>query len=88
MKKIIYYRVLDHCEDSYYETSTHWDNLKEEGRFAVQDAADNYHSEHDGWECDWPLIFSLHESEDGPEICRFSVNRAPEPVFSASPIDV
>lgn len=85
MEKRIAYRVIDHCENSYYELDTHWD-IHNDGRWAAQDAADNYHSEHDGWECSWPLIFSLHESENGPEICRFSVNREAEPVFSASPI--
>ena len=45
--------------------------------------AENFHSEHGGWECSWPLVFKVYESEDGPEIARFSVDRDVAPLFTA-----
>ena len=43
--------------------------------------ADDYHTHHDGWEASWPLTLVLYESEDGPEMARFTVDRVVGPVF-------
>jgi len=45
--------------------------------------ADDYHSNHDGWESRWPLTLSLFESEDGPELARFEIEREARPTFVA-----
>lgn len=54
----------------------------------AEDAADDYHSNHDGWEAAWPKVFAIHETEDGPELARFEVQRDFAPTFSAALIEV
>lgn len=49
-------------------------------------AADDYHSNHDGWEASWPIRFGISATEHGPEMARFEVDRDVEPVFAASRI--
>lgn len=82
-KRVIHYRVVDHCEDSYYALETAWD-LGEEPGYVAEEAAKNYFEEHDGWEASWPLTISLHIEEGGPEVARFVVELEAEPVFTAS----
>jgi hypothetical protein len=48
--------------------------------------ADEYHSNHDGWENSWPLNISIAESEDGAIIATFSVEREAQPVFYATKV--
>ena len=50
----------------------------------AEDCADDYHSNHDGWESSWPLNITLYETEDGPAIAEFIVERESQPVFYAS----
>lgn len=47
----------------------------------VTDLADDYHSNHDGWESSWPLQFRIYE--DGVEVARFEVEREYDPRFTA-----
>lgn len=47
------------------------------------EAAEDFHSHHDGWEARWPREFVLYDSEDGEPIARFEVERDTEPVFHA-----
>jgi hypothetical protein len=49
-------------------------------------AADDFHSNHDGWEASWPITFGIAATEDGPELARFEVDRDVEPVFSATAV--
>jgi len=51
---------------------------------AVECASD-YHDDHDGWESSWPIVLMLFETEDGPEVCRFSVDLEARPHFIATP---
>lgn len=53
-------------------------------RMLAQEAADDYHSNHDAWEAPWPLVFALYGSEDGEEVARFSVDRELQYRFTAS----
>lgn len=85
-KKTIFYRVIDDCEDSYYELKTSWD-IDEDPDYIAQDAADDYYSSHDGWESDWPLTIALHEHEDGPEKTRMIVDMEALPNFTARHIE-
>ena len=65
--------------------------LTVEGRYDLADkfdlaslakrAADDYHSNHDGWEASWPISFAITTSEDGDELARFEIERDVEPVF-------
>lgn len=47
----------------------------------VTDLANDYHSNHDGWESSWPLEFRIYKT--GVEVARFNVERAHEPQFYA-----
>jgi hypothetical protein len=49
------------------------------------DLAEDYHSNHDGWEAHWPLQIRIYD--DGVEVARFSVERENEPVFYAWEIE-
>jgi hypothetical protein len=79
----IWYRCPEECEDSYYRLINTFCG-KESLSSIAQEAADDYHSNHDDWGSSWPLIFSLHETEGGPELARFEVERELEPVFYAT----
>lgn len=83
-KQTLWYRCVDHCDESFYSCET-TENLDDPHsyRWAVTKAAKDYHSNHDGWESNWPLVFSLHKTEGGPELARFLVDRDVEPVFYA-----
>ncbi len=82
-KKTVWYRCLTHCEESFYVFRAIHDDFD---RWMAQEAASDYHNGHDGWEANWPLEFSLHETEGGPELARFEVQREAEPVFYAAAI--
>jgi hypothetical protein len=81
--RTVWYRCLTHCEESFYELKPMHSDFD---RWMAREAAEDYHSEHDGWEANWPLEFALHETENGPEIARFEVQREVEPVFYATEI--
>lgn len=53
----------------------------------AEEAADDYHSDHGGWEASWPKVFCIHETQDGPEIARFEVERDFTTTFSAARIE-
>ncbi len=62
---------------------TRWDarNLD----YVAEDAAEDYHSRHDGWEDSWPLTFVILDEELN-ELGRFSVERETVPQFHAEKI--
>lgn len=47
------------------------------------EAAEDYHFNHDGWESSWPLNITLYESEDGPAVAKYEVERETVPEFHA-----
>lgn len=49
----------------------------------AEDAAKNYHSEHDGWEASWPVTFSIFD-EAGAHLGDVEVEREYDPVFSGT----
>lgn len=85
MRTRVWYQVVDQCEDTYYVLNTKFD-FTEFPDWVAEDAAENYWSYHDGWDTDWPVVITLHESEDGPEVARFSVNSRQTRHFSADKI--
>jgi hypothetical protein len=46
--------------------------------------ADDWHSNHDGWEASWPRTFVLFRDKTGPAFARFTVDREYAPQFSAT----
>lgn len=77
----IFYSIDD--DNHSYPLETNWD-IHEDGEYAAQDAAEDYHSNHDGWEASWPVDVSLRETKDGPVIATYQVEREYEPQFSAT----
>lgn len=51
----------------------------------AQDAAEDYHRNHDGWESVWPVVVTLYtdDSEEAQEVAKFKVDRVPVPSFEA-----
>jgi hypothetical protein len=83
----IWYRVIDHCEASYYdiELPVTYDLTRPmEQTLIAARCAEDYHSNHDGWESNWPLTFALHATEEGPEVARLEIDREAVPHFYAS----
>lgn len=51
--------------------------------FLAEEAAADFHSEHDGWEGVWPRTITLYDGKDGAELGQFTVERECEPSFNA-----
>lgn len=52
-------------------------------REVAEDAAEDFFNHKDGWECSWPLVIAVYESEGGPEVARFTVHCEAVPSFAA-----
>ena len=50
--------------------------------WVVEDCANDYHSEHDGWESSWPLTLRIW-TETGEVLGDYLVERDYDPVFYA-----
>lgn len=77
------YYLPDHgqgAEDSYQIESN---NEPEFLEYVAQDAAMDYHNNHDGWESSWPLDFIILD-EEGRELGRFEIDREYDPCFVVS----
>lgn len=48
----------------------------------AEDAAEDFHSNHDGWESSWPVTIEI--SYEGKILGRFSVDMEARPHFTAS----
>jgi hypothetical protein len=46
--------------------------------------AQDFYSEHDGWEVSWPTEIKLYESHDGPALATLEVGIEMEPRFYGS----
>jgi hypothetical protein len=85
----VWYRVIDHCESSYYsiEVADSCDVTRPiEQESIAERCANDYHSIHDGWESNWPLTFTLHAAEEGQEIARLEIECEAKPTFYANHI--
>lgn len=47
----------------------------------AEEAAEDYHQNRDGWDCSWPITFTV-ATEDGKEIGDVQVERESVPHFS------
>jgi hypothetical protein len=80
------YYVADHMvpEDAYSFKPSH--DEPSWAKYAAEEAAEDYHSNHDGYEDDWPLTFVLLD-DAGKELGRFMVDREAIPHFYAAKIE-
>jgi hypothetical protein len=81
MKRKYLYTVGD--EDHKFSLDSVFDVDKPD--YIAEDAGEDYHSNHDGWEDDWPVDITLFK-EDGTLIGKFTVELEHVPQFSASEI--
>jgi hypothetical protein len=82
MRMKIFYAVDGEDFENSYEMETNWN--KDRAHYIAQDAADEYHRNHDGWERGWPLDFEIF-LENGESLGVFEVERKYDPIFSATP---
>lgn len=85
------YSVDDHDEGSRYDVPTKKSLLQgrvytpgeasRDWELMAESCADDYHSNHDGWEASWPLEFRLYE--DGAEVAHVTVDCEHRPSFQA-----
>ena len=81
-RRTVWYSVVEHG-DQRFELLT---IKRGDQRDTAIEAADDYHSNHDGWESRWPLTFDLYENEEGgAAFARFEVERESVPEFWAYP---
>jgi hypothetical protein len=52
----------------------------------AEQCADDWHSNHDGWEASWPRVFALYASKEGPAIAHMEVERETVAQFMATPV--
>ena len=82
------YYIPDHGEDAddccefdskrcVTPDSDEWDK-----ELLAEQAAEDLHDNHDGWECSWPLVLVLLTA-DGLELGSFEVEREHTPTFNA-----
>lgn len=71
-------------EKPTYTLNTHW-SIEEDPNYVAEEAALEYHDEHDGFETNWPILIQLFD-ENNKSIGIQKVEREFEPVFSSSPI--
>lgn len=64
-----------------YTLNTHW-NIHEDTNYVAEEAAEQYHDDHDGFEATWPLLIQLFD-EDNNSVALQEVEREFEPVFSS-----
>lgn len=84
MDTVIWYSSSD-CEDptryALRLPSTY--NVKRpiEQTMIARECAEDFHSNHDGWEALWPRDITLYETDDGPPLASFEVEREAVPEF-------
>lgn len=82
---IVYYSVEGETEEHYM-----LDVVKEIAenfpRMVAEQAAEDYHDNHDGWEDGWPVKINLHDPFK-ELIASFDVDLESAPIFSATPTE-
>lgn len=69
----------DHCGDCRFEFPKHQSLYHQEWRLVATDLADDYHSNHDGWEASWPIEFRIYK--DAECVWKGDIEREMEPAF-------
>jgi len=86
----LFYCIPYECPDSYYEFTTRWraDEVRNQHmHWVAEDAAEHHWSHHDGYETGWPAEITLHMTEGGKALGKFSVGMEMCPNFSARPAE-
>ena len=87
--ELLYYTVEDFndgIEDAFAMKGDFYLEDKWELEMAAQDCAQNFWTNHDGWECSWPLNFTIY-TPDGKILGTFEIEQEYDPVFSARSIE-
>lgn len=79
----MWYSVDDYDYKFEYNQEKHLSVLNEYDQHTLAKyCAEDYHSNHDGWEASWPLNIFLYLSEtDSKPVAIFEVEREARPVF-------
>lgn len=76
--------IDDHSEKYDYTTDGHYDTESyHDCEMIIEQIAEVYHNDYDGWESRWPIEFKLYDSDD-KNLGTFRVERESQPVFSAT----
>jgi hypothetical protein len=78
----LWYAVKECGADEFHECKV--EHISEYQWANVEKCAQDFHWDHAGWECSWPLTFILKLEEDGPVVGVFEVEREYSPSFSAT----
>lgn len=88
--EVIYYRAYEGdgrrhklALDQSYATYELDDDCFEDLAVAC---AEDFHSNYDGWESEWPRVITLYATETGPALAFMEVDREYTPSFNASPV--
>lgn len=80
----VWYSCEEDASDARYELRTIHGLRDDDQRDEVaEEAATDYHNQHDGARDHWPRTFVLFDSKDGPEVARYHVEREFDPSFLA-----
>ena len=77
------YSRTDVGDDHWFALEVPEHFTEEHAEWAAGDAAEDYHGNRDGWECEWPLTFKLRD-ENGRDLGQWEVEMEMAPSFSAS----
>ncbi len=81
--KVILYSSESDCRHSLQVTDRRDMARPREQQQMAEECAQDFHGNHDGWESRWPREFTLYESEDGPALATFQIEREAVPMFTA-----
>ena len=83
----IHYSIPDYGEEETTKMELRgscWDIYRPiEQEDILEECAKDHFYNHDGWGSSWPLVFALHDGENGTELCRRTIDMEAEPVFYA-----
>lgn len=71
-------------EDDFYEIESTW--TEENLEYLAEDCAEDYHSNHDGWESHWPLRITIARLDE-TILGKFEVELYHQPEFQATKLD-
>lgn len=81
---LVRYYPVEYSPDIAFEHAiefkSQWD--LESSEWLAEDCANDYHSNHDGWESQWPLTLRIWD-EKGVVLGDWTVDRDYDPVFNA-----
>ncbi len=84
-KQTIWYSTCDDSGEIYSFTTWGACDVTDEfhAEMAARECAEDYHGNHDGWDCGWPIDITIH-AEGGGALFTFSVEMEMAPQFRAT----